>query len=545
MSGGSQFGRHRDDWGEWFGNANPTWLWHVTMPEHYLRRNPALAVKKVQRVLANYEDPTRVYPISTPLPRFNQPETFGHVTSANSATPYRDDLFGPGFATSVFISDPVYNVVHREVLEPDGATFTSHRADGEHDREFLASTDDWFRPTMLKTGPDGALYIADFYRAVLEHPEWIAPETQSRLDLRAGDDRGRLYRVLPEAASFHPAPDLNRLDAPHLAAALNSPNGWQRDAVQRLLFERHEISIAPVLARMALTAGNPKVRVQALATLDILDALTAETVTAALRDPHSGVRRHALRLSERFATARPAALLAGVLALETDPELAVRRQLAFTLGAWKVPAAMEVLNRLADREGGNEQMRPAILSSVDAAHPLMARLKDAPTRATAPVRMPAVTPAPGRDRARVAASYAGVAQLRGDAVRGHELFLQSCSVCHRLKGEGHSLGPDLGMVADKPLDWLLTAIFDPNAAVETRYQVQRVTTRSGAEWIGLVVAETAHNITVRMPGDLEQTVLRTDVKERLPLGRSLMPDGLEAALEPQDVADVLAWLRTR
>lgn len=96
-----------------------------------------------------------------------------------------------------------------------------------------------------------------------------------------------------------------------------------------------------------------------------------------------------------------------------------------------------------------------------------------------------------------------------------------------------------------PLDWLLTAIFDPNAAVEARYQVQRVTTKGGAEIIGLVVAETANNLTMRTPGDVEQTVLRSDLKERAPLGRSLMPDGLEAALEPQDVADVIAWLRAR
>ena len=545
VSGGTQYGRHRDDWGEWFGNNNPTWLWHITMSEHYLRRNPALAVKRVRRVLSNYDDPMRVFPISTPLPRFNQPETFGHATSANSALPYRDELFGPEFATSVFISDPVYNVVHREVLVPDGGTFTSHRADGEGDREFLASTDDWFRPTMLKTGPDGALYVADFYRAVLEHPEWIAPETQSRLNLRAGEDKGRLYRVLPENAALRAIPNLAKLDSAGLVAALDSPNGWQRDTAQRLLFEHADKSVAPALARLSLTAANPKVRVQALATLDVLDALTPETVAAALRDAHSGVRRHALRLSERLAGGKPAALLAAVIALEGDPELSVRRQLAFTLGAWKVPTAMEVLTRLAEREGDEEQMRPAILSSVGPDSPLMARLRDTPTKPATPAPMPQVAAVPNRDRAKVAESYSSVGTLRGDAKHGREVFLQSCSVCHRLKGEGHQLGPDLGMVADKPLDWLLTAIFDPNAAVEARYQVQRVTTKAGAELIGLVVAETANNLVLRMPGEVEQTVLRTEVKERVPLGRSQMPEGLEAALEPQDVAEVIAWLRAR
>jgi len=105
------------------------------------------------------------------------------LTSANSPTPYRDQVFGPDFATSVFVSEPAQNVVHREVLEPNGVTFTSHRAADEQDREFLASSDNWFRPTMLKTGPDGALYIADIYRRVIEHPEYFPDELKNRPDL--------------------------------------------------------------------------------------------------------------------------------------------------------------------------------------------------------------------------------------------------------------------------------------------------------------------------------------------------------------------------
>ena len=149
----TQYGRRRDDWGNWFGNNNPTWLWHVTLPEHYLRRNPELAVKRVQHTLANYPDSTRVFPASSPLVRPNQPWSLNHVTSGCSPTPYRDTLFGPEFATSVFASEPVHNAVHREVLESDRDGFTSHRAKGEEASEFLASTDNWFRPVTTRTGP--------------------------------------------------------------------------------------------------------------------------------------------------------------------------------------------------------------------------------------------------------------------------------------------------------------------------------------------------------------------------------------------------------
>ena len=88
------------------------------------------------------------------------------------------DVFGKEFASSIFISEPVHNLVHREMLQPDGVSFTSHRADDEATSEFLASRDRWFRPTMVKTGPDGALYIADMYRLVIEHPQWIPAEMQ-------------------------------------------------------------------------------------------------------------------------------------------------------------------------------------------------------------------------------------------------------------------------------------------------------------------------------------------------------------------------------
>src|SRR6185295_18359687 len=156
--------------------------------------------------LANYPDSTRLYPASRTRQRFNDHHQFGHVTSGNSAMPYRDEVFGSNFASSVFISDPVHNLVHREVIEPDGVTFTSHRAPDETNSEFLASTDLWFRPTMLKTGPDGALYIADMYRLVIEHPEWIPKSIQARLDLRAGADKGPIYRVYPIGVTLRPIP---------------------------------------------------------------------------------------------------------------------------------------------------------------------------------------------------------------------------------------------------------------------------------------------------------------------------------------------------
>ena len=535
VSGNGQFGRRRDDWGNWFANNNPAWLWHYTIEDRYLRRNPKLAVRSVKKPLANYADGTRVFPASAPMARFNQPDKYGHVTSACSPSPYRDELFGPDFATSVFISEPVHNVVHREVLEPDGATFTSHRAAGEEQSEFLASADVWFRPTTSKTGPDGALYIADMYRFVLEHPEWIAPETQARLDLRAGADRGRIFRVKPTGVKLRPIPKLAWLSDDELVAALDSPNGWQRDTAQRLLFERNATT-APELRQRLATATNPKTREQILATLDALHALDADAIRTGIRDAHSAVRVQALRNSE----ALPPEILPTILACLDDPDFTVRRQLAFTLGTWRDERATAALAHLAEREGEQDSMRIAILSSLAPDDPLFAKLNTAPSTSGSVPVLPKPTTT---DRAKVIAGYAKVGELKGDAGRGRTLFQQQCAICHRLRGEGQEVGPDLGMVAGKPLDWLLTAIFDPNAAIEPRYVGQTVRLKTDAELTGLIVAETANSITLRQPGGGEQAILRSDIAAQKPLGKSLMPEGLESVLRPPELADILAALR--
>jgi putative membrane-bound dehydrogenase-like protein len=534
-SGMTQYGRRRDDWGDWFGNNNPNWLWHYTIADHYLRRNPKLAVKTTKQMLANYEDSTRVFAISELPIRFNQPQSAGHVTSGCSPCAYRDELFGAGFATSVFSCEPVHNVVHREVLTPDGATFTSKRADDEQDREFLASTDPWFRPVMLKTGPDGALYVADFHRFALEHPEWIAPETQSRLDIRAGADKGRIYRVFPTDAKLRPVPNLAKLDNTALAAAIDSPNGWQRDTAQRVLTEHAAKDTAPVLRGLVANARNAKVRVQALATLDTLHTLDAKTIAAALRDNDPHVRVQALRVSTSLDDA--------MLACVDDIDFTVRYQLALTLGNFRDERAAAALAKLAGRDGDQPQMRIAIMSSLAPDSPLFAKLN----KAAAPTATPAVVlPKPSTpDRAKVIADYASVVNLKGAAEHGHELFKQQCFICHRLKGEGQEVGPDLAMVADKPADWLLTAIFDPNAAIEDRFKAQTLKLKSGGEMAGLISAETANNVVLKLPGGVELPVLRGDIASQQPSNRSLMPEGMETVLKPQDVADLIAWIRAR
>ncbi len=576
VPGQTQFGRHRDDWGNWFGNNNSSWLWHYHFPEHYLARNSFASVKETKQMLANGNDATRCYPASVTLQRFNDFWAANRVTSGNSPTPYRDEIFGPEFRTSVFISEPVHNLVHREVLEPDGVSFKSHRAADESTTEFLASSDNWFRPTMLKTGPDGALYIADMYRLVIEHPEWITKDIQARMDLRAGHDKGRIYRVYPAGAKLRAIPRLDQLSQEGLIGALDSPNGWQRDTAQRLLLHGTAKPAASQFAS-ALRAERPQARVQALWTLSGLGFLNVETLLAGLNDAHPAVRESAVRLSEDLlrqlsngkgstAQAPPASALnrfqQTLLALIRDPEIRVRYQLAFTLGEWRDARAGEALADLALLDSANEMIRAAVLSSVTPhAAVMLARLHgvSAPpglvaalekvARAKPGEAVPYVetAAAPGlasrHEREAVVARYAEVSRLKGEASHGLQLYQQNCATCHRLHNEGNELGPDLGTVAGKPVEALLTAILDPNQAVESRYMAYTATAADAREATGLLVAETPNSITLRLAGGVEQVFLKRELTELRASKLSLMPEGLENALTPQDLADLIAALR--
>ena len=373
QAGQTQFGRARDDWGNWFGCSNPYPCWHFALADHYIRRNPHAAAPDPREFVPEQPMYTPVFPISRTLARFNDLHTANRITSACGLTIYRDDLFGPEFATSFFVSEPVHNLVHRQVMTPKGATFTSKRAADEQTSEFVASSDNWFRPTMLRTGPDGALWIADMYRAVIEHPEWIPDDWEARLDLRAGADKGRIYRVYPVGAKLRPIPLLDRgdryIERQQLTGALASPNGWQRDMAHRMLLWRRDPDLVLPLQTRATRDPWALARLHALCVLDGRGELTADILTAALVDASNGVRRHAIRLCEGRLEKSPQ-LAKKLLSLVDDesavsPDPNVQLQLAYTLGQWNDPRAGQALGKLAVKHLADSHISAAALSSLN------------------------------------------------------------------------------------------------------------------------------------------------------------------------------------
>jgi putative membrane-bound dehydrogenase-like protein len=363
-SGPSQYGRNRDDWGRWFGTQNSRPLWHYVLPDHYLRRNPHIAAPDPTRQVVVPLNP-KVWPASRQEKRFHSFSEAGHFTSACAGMIYRDELlFGknlPG-ERHAFTCEPFHNLVQHNIVTDDGVSFAAHRDPAETGMDFFASEDRWCRPVMTRTGPDGALWVADMYRYMIEHPEWLPANGRAELmpHYRLGDDMGRIYRVFPANRPPRRPHRLDQLNASELVAALDSSNEWQRDKAHMLLVWRADKAAVAPLQKLAADSPNPLARLHALCVLDNLDALSPAQVVAALQDPHPGVRENALRLGETHGTA---GVIAAAARLVDDPDPKVRLQLALSLGAWNDAAAGRTLGHIATAADTDSFTIAAVMSS--------------------------------------------------------------------------------------------------------------------------------------------------------------------------------------
>lgn len=328
LSSYTQFGHTFDQWGRYLlvSNANPGY--HEVIANRYLQRNPDLLISKVTQTLSDHS--AEVFPI-TKNPQHQLLTDLGVFTSACGLTSYQGGLFPTPYDSVAFVAEPVSNLVHADIIRDKGASFTASRM--QEKKEFLASTDSWFRPVNMYIGPDGALYVVDYYRQIIEHPEWMADDVVKSGALYNGRDMGRIYRISPKGTprlSWSGRLDLHALSDAELVEKLADKNIWWRRNAQRLLLDRHhETAIAP-LKRM--TAGNdPKGRLHALWALEGLGALGADDLQRALKDPEAGVTENAVRIAELHLAQFPE-LIPALAALADHPNAKVRFQVLLTLG---------------------------------------------------------------------------------------------------------------------------------------------------------------------------------------------------------------------
>lgn len=327
-SGETQFGQTFDPRGHHFATANANHIFHEAIAARYLQQNPALEVGGATADIPDHGNAAEVFPI-TQNPQVELLTDVGVITSACGITWYQGGLFPDSFNQVTFVAEPVHNLVHADRIRDNGASFVASRVYA--DREFLASTDPWFRPVQFYIGPDGALYVIDYYRKHIEHPEWMSEEAAASGQLYSGHTKGRIYRIAPEGKKLQPWLGKSLIDGASvtsMTAALRNNNNWWRRNAQRLLVDRATRDAGPALQALLAEDPSPATVMATLWTLEGLSLLDTAVIAKALQHRDAGVRETAIKLAEPFLP--NAGLEAKLSALAEDPDVKVRYQLLCT-----------------------------------------------------------------------------------------------------------------------------------------------------------------------------------------------------------------------
>lgn len=367
------FGMALDDYGtRWLITTGQPARYAAPLPYHYLARNPHVSSPGTTVGASPYHN---TFPISTPHPwrstrgadprwvKFyggGEAKPNGNFTSACGQQVYRADLFPKKYHGNHFACEPQQSMVHRSLLIPESSGWRAQRPPEHQDNEFLSSSDGWFRPNNLRVGPDGALYIVDMYREIIEDYSAIPRYLQQQYGLLNGDDRGRIWRLAPKDSS--PTP-INATGVAEVKS-LGHPNAWWRESAQQLLIEEEGTDRKVELARMATDQkGSFQGRVHALCTAEGRGELESATLVKALADPHPEVRRQAVRLAE--SRLKEEAVREGMVALaREESDHRVLLQLALSLGETEDTEALKELARLAVTKAEVRWMENAVLSSI-------------------------------------------------------------------------------------------------------------------------------------------------------------------------------------
>ncbi len=370
-----QWGNSQDDAGRIYRNSNSAVLYVDTVPTPYYTRHPNLIRTRGshESLLGPNGEVNVVWPMR-PTPGVNRgyqtgvlraDKTLATYTAVHSPTVYRGDRLPAELQGNVFVAEPSGNVVSRITLTDTGRGLASAKA--YENAEFLASTDERFRPVHLSNAPDGTLYIVDMYRGIIQHRGYITEYLYEQIKLRQLEPPtrlGRIFRIVHDTTVRDTTTSLATATPAQLVAALSHPNGWWRDTAQRILVERRDASVAPTLTTLATDAPDARTRLHALWTLDGMDAVTPALVVRALTDGARDVRVGALRVSERF-LANDATVRASVVATVADADWAVRQQLAASIGAMNDTARVEAAARLFETHGTDPVVMDALLSGLD------------------------------------------------------------------------------------------------------------------------------------------------------------------------------------
>lgn len=553
-------------------------LFVTPIPWRYLERNADAAAPVLDSPAS---DDTRVYPIALVHPwrrkREQHPEYFafyrkislsdaaasGYFTSACSPLVYRDRAL-PGLHGHYLVCEPAQNLIHRAAIIRDSTRLRLQRVKGEDQREFLASRDPWFHPMNLAHTPDGSIVIVDFYREIIEDYSAIPRHLQQQYGVINGHDRGRIWLLVPEREKRAASPDMAALNDAALVQELDSELYWRRQTARRLLDERGK-SVSP-----SWNTANADSKVMALRTADadhfrsvpeIERAMFAMNIDASTPPPLAlqlalslgqssspQVKTALIRLARLHGDLRwmDAAIASSAAGTEKDLLTALARD-----PGKSEPVMANLAGVIASR--GDAKELTEVLAALQAAKftgkpldILKLGLEDTRPLVNAPEVPTPAAPTAEQSAAwekRVPAVLAALNQ-KPNFADGRALFQSVCASCHRSHGFGVAVGPDLDAEFQRAPEVILRDVLFPSEAARPGYEVIMAKTQRGETLLGIAASDSPTSITLRLPGGAERTVLRKRADIRTIRNVSLMPPGLGNALAPEQIANIIAFLRS-
>ena len=375
-TGSGQFGQTMDDWGHRFFTENAIHVQQSIIPWRYTHRHAYLPISKFSASITDHEEHT--FQETKPpywraersarrnksfkeanLNRIEYAED--RFSGSTGSTIYHGDAMPKEFYGNIFTGDVSGNLVHRDILSPSETSpvMVAKRAESEKNKEFISSTDPWFRPITFSVGPDGYLYMLDYYRQHIETPVSIPDDLKADMDFMAGSDMGRIYRVKPANTPYKSVKvNLNAESSIQLLTYLSYENGWYRTHAHRLLLERQDKSVVKSAKLLFNKSKDPRTRLHLLYVLEGLNALDIAVIKKGLHDSSPDVRENALMLAERYSELMPT-----MLKMLNDSSPRVKLQATLSLGQFKNQKIIAAFSKLIQSQGQNEWLRLAVLSS--------------------------------------------------------------------------------------------------------------------------------------------------------------------------------------
>jgi mono/diheme cytochrome c family protein len=359
-------------------------------------------------------------------------------TAACGPVIFNSHLYGKDYYDNAFVAEPAANLIKRDVLTffPDSTT----GSEAYHGKEFLASTDERFRPVNLYVGPDGALYVVDMYRGIIQHKTYLTHYLAGEIIKRGLEQPlncGRIYKIT--SGTSNPSAPMFNSNNDSLISYLNSSNQWLREAAHNFIVDRQLLNLSKPLRQMILSGGNLTGRINALWVLEGLHLLTNADLAAVWQTSPAEMKQQILTAAIAIMRDKKDAefWLNQYSTIMDGSDVALEPYIAYLVAATTkfTKSSNDILLDIAAKFQDNSYVSDAVINGLYDKEESFLRLYQRRAKDTADAFVTRLKKVIKNAEQQKEAAIADK-NMDKDLIAGRELFKANCLVCHGQDGNG-------------------------------------------------------------------------------------------------------------